>query len=150
MFHYTSVLKPEHRKELEQLLFFNSGQHNTLSAIVDSIEMFGEPFVYDDGGHLRVNVRKIDETQTLFSLDGDTLVGVLLYSRASTEKLVVIHIAVHEDYSSYGKFAKKILVIRMSQRLRESARRIKGIKTIQMMYGNNRTRDYPVERDIFR
>ena len=150
MFRYTSKLAPEYSKELEQMLFFNSGQHTAHSAIVDSIEMFGEPCVYSDGERLQVNVRKLDEVQTLFALDGDILAGLLLYSRVSPERLVAIHIAVGEDYSLYGKFSDKMLVIRMSQQLRECARRIKGIETIRIMYGSNRTRDYPVKRDIFR
>ena len=150
MFRYTSTLEPGYSNELEQLLFFNPGQHSAHSAIVDSIEMFGEPFVENDGERLRVNVRKLDEAQTLFAFDGDILAGLLVYSRVSHERLVVIHIAVSEDYSSYGKFANKLLVIRMSQQLRESARRIKGIETIRIMYGSSRTRDYLVNRDIFR
>ena len=150
MIRYTSILKPEYSKELEQLLFFDPGQHAVHSAIVDSIEMFGEPFVENDGEHLRVNVRKLDEVQTLFAFDDDILAGLLVYSRVSIEKLVVIHIVVREDYSSCGKFASRLLLIRMSQKLRESARRIKGIETIRVMYGSNQTRDYPVNRDIFR
>jgi hypothetical protein len=149
MFHFTSILKPDYSKELEQLMFFNPGQQTALSAIVDSIEMYGEPIIYNDGERLRLKVKKFDEVQILFALDGNILAGVLLYSRVSIERLVVIHIAVDEDYSSQGKFAKKILVMRMSQQLRESARRIKGIETIRMMYGVNRTRDYLVKRDIF-
>ena len=146
MFDYTSILKPEYRQELEQLLFFNSAQHAVHSAIVDSIEMFGEPFVDNDGGRLRVNVKKLDEVQTLFAFDGDKLAGILVYSRVSHERIVVIHIAVHEEYSSSGQFAHKKLVLRMSQQLRKCARSIKGVKFIRMMYGNNRTRDYPVRK----
>ena len=146
MFSYTSILKPKYRQELEHLLFFNSAQHVAHLAIEDSIEMFGEPFVVSDGGRLRVNVKKLDEVQTLFTLDGDKLAGVLIYSRVSYERIVVIHIAVHEDYSSCGQFAHKKLVLLMCQQLRKSARNIKGIKFIRMMYGNNRTRDYPIKK----
>ena len=149
MIRYTSILKPEYSKELEQLIFFNPGQQTALSAIVNAIEMYGEPIVYNDGERLRVKVKNLDEVQALFALDGEILAAVLLYSRVSLERLVVIHIAVGEDYSSHGKFAKKMLVMRMSQQLRKSARRIKGIETIRMMYGVNRTRDYLVKRDIF-
>lgn len=148
-FSFTSILKPEYSKELEQLMYFNPGQQTALPAIVGSIEMYGEPIVYNDGDCLRVKVKKLGEVQTIFALDGDILAGVLVYSRTSIERLVVIHMAIGEEYSSQGKFAKKILVMRMCQRLRQSARRIKGIKTIHIMYGVNRTRDYIVRRDIF-
>ena len=146
MFDYTSILKPEYREELEQLLFFNSAQHAVHSAIVDSIETFGEPFVDNDGERLRVNVKKLDEVQTLFAFDGDKLAGISVYSRVSHERIVIIHIAVHEEYSSSGQFAHKKLVLRMSQQLRKCARSIKGVKFIRMMYGNNRTGDYPVRK----
>ena len=146
MFSYTSILKPEYHQELEQLLFFNLAQHVAHSAIEDSIEMFGEPFVDNDGGRLRVNVKKLNEVQTFFTFDGDKLAGVLIYSRVTYERIVVIHIAVHEDYSSSGQLAHKKLVLRMSQQLRKCVRKIKGIEFIRMMYGNNRTRDYPVRR----
>jgi len=99
---------------------------------------------------LRVNVKKLDEVQTLFAFDGDTLAGILVYSRVSHERIVVIHIAVHEDYSSYGQLANKKLVMRLSQQLRKCARSIKGIKFIRMMYGNNRTRDYAVRKPRLR
>lgn len=146
MFSYISTLKPEYRQELEQLLFFNSAQQVAHSAIKDSIEIFGEPYVDDDGGCLRVNVKKLDEVQTLFTFDGEKLAGVLMYSRVSYERIVVIHIAVHEDYSSSGPLAHEKLVLRMCQNLRRCLRKIKGIEFIRMMYGNNRTRDYPVRR----
>ena len=91
--------------------------------------------------------KKLDEVQTLFALDGDTLVGVMVYSRVLLERLTVIHIAVDQDYSSHGKFAQHMLVVRMLELLRNSARRIKGVETIRIMYSGNQIRDYPVKRN---
>jgi hypothetical protein len=51
---------------------------------------------------------------------------------------------VGQDYSSHGKFALNMLVMRLLELLRNSARRIKGIETIRMMHDGNRIRDYPV------
>jgi hypothetical protein len=144
MIRYTSTLKQEYCEELNQLMFFNPGQQAALAAIVDSVEMYGLPSVYADDGLLKINVEKLDEVQTLFALDGDRLVGVLVYSRVEFERLVVIHIAVGQDYSSHGKFAQNMLVMRLLDLLRNSARRIKGIKTIRMMHDGNLIRDYPV------
>ena len=150
MFRYTSIIKPDYSKELEELLFFNPGQHIVHSAITESIEMFGEPIVSIDGDRLRINTSKLGQVQALFAFDGDILAGVMLYSRVSTQRLVVIHIAANENYTSQGKYAKEMLVLRISQKLRECARRIKGVESISMLYGGNRSRNYFVKKETFR
>ncbi len=144
MLSYTSILKPEYGEELERLMFFNPGQQVAHAAIVDSLEKFGLPSVYTDNGRLRIKVEKLDEVQTLYAMDGDRLVGALVYSRVLPEYLTMIYIAVDQDYSSRGKFAHKMLVIRMFELLRNSARRIKGVKAIRIMRGGNRIQDYYV------
>lgn len=144
MLRYTSVLNPEYSEELERLMFFNPGQQTAIAAIVDSLETFGSPSVYADNGCLRVKVEKLDEVQTLFVMHDDTLVGVLVYSRILLERLTVIHIAVHQDYSSHGKFSQNMLVLRMLELLRNSARHIKGVESIRIMCSDNQIRDYPV------
>ena len=142
MLHFTSILKPEFGEELEQLIFFNPGQRTIHADIVASIEKFGAPSVYIDSGCLRVKVEKLDEVQTLFALDGDTLAGVLVYSRVLFEHLTVIYIAVDQEYSSHGKFAQEMLVMRMFELLRDSARRIKGVESIRIIRGGNRIMNY--------
>lgn len=144
MLRYTSTLKPDYNEDLERLMFFNPGQHTALPAIVDSLEQFGSPSVYTDNGCLRVKVEKLDEVQTLFAMEDDVLVGVLVYSRIMLECLTVIHIAVHQDYSSHGKFAQSMLVMRMLELLRNSARRIKDVKTIRIIFSGNQIRDCSV------
>ena len=144
MLSYTSILTPEYGEELERLMFFNPGQQSAHAAIVDSLEKFGSPSVYTDCGCLRVKVEKLDEVQTLFALDGDRLAGVLVYSRDQPEHLTMIYIAVDQDYCSHGKYAQKMLVIRMFELLRSSARLIKGVKSIRIMRGGNRIQDYSV------
>ena len=144
MLRYTSILKPKYDADLERLMFFNPGQKSARAAILDSLEKFGSPSVYTDNGCLRVKVEKLDEVQTLFAMDDETLVGVLVYSRVLPEHLTVIYIAVHQDYSSHGTFAQKMLVIRMCALLRKSARRIKGVEAIRIMRGGNRVMDYSI------
>ena len=144
MLRYTSTLKPDYTNDLEQLLFFNPGQHSALPAIMDSLKQFGSPSVYTNDGYLRIKVEKLSEVQTLYAMDDDLLVGVLVYSRIIHERLTVIHIAVHQDYSSDGKFAQSMLVMRMLQLLRSNARCIKGIETIRIICSDNQIRDCPV------
>ena len=144
MLRYTSTLQSDYADELERLMFFNPGQQSALAAIVDSVEIFGAPSVYADGERLRVKVEKLEEVQTLFALDDDTLVGVLVYSRIALERLAVIHIAVDQAYSSNGTHSRDMLVMRMLELLRNNARRIKGVQSISMMYGGNRVRHVSV------
>ena len=144
MLRYTSALDPEYSEELEQLMFFNPGQQAALATIMDSVETVGSPSLYIDDGHLRVKVEKLDGVQTLYTLDGEKLVGVIIYSRTRHEYLTVIHIAVNHDYSSDGKFAGKMLVMRMLELLRKNARRINGIKSIRVMCTGNQARDFSV------
>ena len=140
MLRYTSNLKPEYCEELERLLFFNPGQQDALAAIMDSLDSFGSPSVYTDNGALRVKVEKLDEVQTLYAMDDDTLVGVLVYSRVILDCLTVLHIAVDEEYSVHGNNASNMLVMRMLELLRKNARLIKGVKTIRLMC-NSQVRD---------
>lgn len=144
MLHFTSTLKPEYAEPLEKLLFFNPGQERAYAAIVDSLKLFGKPDIHRDGNKIRINVEKLDEAQNLFTLDEDKLVGVMIYSRVSHEHIAVIHIVVDHDYSSHGKFAEKMLVIRMLDMLRSSARRIKGVNAVCILHGNNRVQQLPV------
>lgn len=144
MLRYTSTLKPDYSEDLERLMFFNPGQQSALPAIMDSLEQFGSPSVYTKGGYLRVKLEKLDDVQTLYAMDDDTLVGVLVYSRIMLERLTVIHIAVHQEYSSHGKFAQSMLVMRMLELLRSNARCIKGIKSIRIIFSGNKIRDCSV------
>lgn len=144
MFRFTSLLDQAYGDKLEELMFFNPGQQDMLAAIVDSVEQFGSPSVVVEKGHLRIKVEKLENVQTIFALEDDSLVGILLYTRLSTETLTVIHIVVDVEYSSSGKFSRNMLVIRMLELLRKSARSISGVKKIRIFYGDNRTLDCSV------
>lgn len=108
-------------------------------AILSSVDQFGQPRVVSDGGTLRVQLEKLDAVQTLFAMDGEALSGVLVYSRTSEETLSVIYIAVNDEYSSHGRYANKMLFLRMLALVKNTARRIKGIKAIQIISDENQT-----------
>jgi len=142
--HYTSVLKADYSDALEHLLFFNPGQEHAYPAIVDSLKLFGAPKIVNDKGNIRVKVEKLDEVQSLFAMDDDKLVGALVYSRVAYEHIAVIQIVVDNDYAHNGRFAERMLVMRMLELLRSNARRIKGIDAICLLSGNNNVREIPV------
>jgi hypothetical protein len=144
MFLFTSLLTKDYVEDLERLMFFNPGQDAMKDAIIESVERFGMPTIEDIDGHLRINVGKLNDVQTIFALKDEKLVGILVYYRFSTERLTVIHIAVDEDYSSRGKYSHNMLMMRMLELLRINARRINGIDSIRILYGIDRSLDYRV------
>lgn len=144
MFRFTSLLNKGYVEDLERLMFFNPGQIAMQDAIMDSVEKFGMPSIVDIDGYLRINVGKFNDVQTIFALEEERLVGILVYYRFSTETLTVIHIAVEEDYSSKGRYSHNMLMMRMLELLRTNARRVSGINSIRILYGPNNTLDYRV------
>ena len=135
---FSSVLGTDYMEDLEMLLFFNPQQGRTLSAINDSIKDYGIPHIYVEEGHLRVGLKDLPGTQTLFALedtlDRPELVGVMVFHRVDVETIVLLHIAVRQEYSRYGSRADAGLVSRMIAELRGVARKLKGVRSIQLTY----------------
>ena len=137
---FSSILGYEYLEELEDLLFFNPQQRRALSGINHSISEYGVPNIITDRGCLRIKVDSLPESQTLyaldFSLEKPVLAGVMVYVRSDVENIVLLHIAVKEDYSRTGKHANKILVFRLMTQLRLIAKRIKGVRAITLKYSS--------------
>lgn len=144
MVRFTSRLHPRYGEALEQLIFFNPGQRRALEGIFDSIETFGAPRVEIEGGRLRVKLEKLEEVQTLFALEGSRLVGVTVYSRIAPARLVVIHLAVDAASTLTGPYGRSRVAIQMVRQVRESARRIKGVEAVRVLYGGRRIWELPV------
>jgi len=130
----SSVLPAAFRPELEQLLFFNPGQERLRKGIQESIARHGVPQIVADQTTLRVQVGELGVVQAVFAIaelpDRASLVGAVLYHRASTEEIVVLHIAVDQHFTAAGNSSDTLLVMRLVDSLRQSARCIKGIRWI--------------------
>jgi len=145
---FGSVLSEAHRDELESLLFFNPRQKKILAGINHSIKDFGLPSVHDENGLLRVQVEGLPGAQTIFALDHGVdppkLAGVIVFLRPDVENLVLVHIAVAEDYARDGKHGDGHLVFRFVSELRAIARRLKGVEHVILKYSGGLT--IPVRR----
>ncbi len=145
---YTSVLDVGHRAELESLLFLNPGQHRVRDAILAAIEAHGIPAVFAEGDRLRVRLKGGPEVQTIYALaeaiSGSQLVGALIYTLSDPSTILVLHVAVEAEYSSQGRLFKQMIVLRFLAQLREVAARIKGVRTIRLLYGSHQFRDMRV------
>jgi hypothetical protein len=135
---FTSVLETHYRDDLEGLMFFNPQQKKTLAGINRSIKDFGVPSVTVDAERLRITVEGLSDAQALYALkekDGSVeLIGVIVFVRLDPENLVLLHIAVREDYSRGGEHGEEMLVGRLVGELRAIARRIRGVRHVILKY----------------
>ena len=135
---FTSVLGSEYLEDLERLLFFNPQQNKTITGISESIADYGVPNVYVEQGRLRIRLENLPGAQTVFVLEDSSntpvLVGVMIYSRIDLENLVLLHIAVREEYSRFGSRADVGLVNKMMGQMRVIARKLNGVRSIHLKY----------------
>jgi hypothetical protein len=146
--HYTSELGPGYRADLESLLFFNPGQSRVHDAIVAMIGAHGIPSLSAEGGRLRIGLKGGRESQTLFALAGENpaahLAGVMIYTRMDATTLLILHLAVAREFSAEGKYHGHQIALRLIATVRGLAKRIKGIRVVQLIYGGDQPRDIPV------
>ena len=133
---FSSILESAYLEDLERLLFFNPLQEKALSGIHHSIREYGVPSIYLDGGNLRVKVAGLPDVQTIYALEDSIsrplLVGVMVFSRTDEKTIALLHIAVREEYSRFGKRADAGLVPKFLEQLKQIARRLKGVKAIKL------------------
>ncbi len=143
-FDFTSLLGEEHRDELERLLFFNGNQARAATGVTFVARRYGLPRITVESGWLRVGLGSEVQTQTLYvmrrAITGNVLVGVAIYTREG-DGLVVLYVAVHEDYSIGGAMANRMLLVRIKDQIAAIGRRIRGIDTLLLYTG----RDTPIQ-----
>lgn len=137
---FTSRLPVTSRSALEQLLFFNGCQDRVIDCIVDAVERFGSPEIVVEGDHLRVTLGGLPEVQTLYAIEADTgrPVGVAVYIRADLEHVTVLHIGVLSEFARGGARARDNLLLKLLNQLRRSSKRLKGVRRLNLPYGNRR------------
>lgn len=139
---FTSVLPRHKRHALERILFFNGCQDRVARDIVDVIDRYGSPEVYDDGEGLRVRVGSLSGVQSLFAVETVTgrPIGVAVYMRADHEHVTVLHVGVSEDYCAGGMNDDVRLFLRLMGEVRRASRRVKGVRRFEVLYSAQRAR----------
>ena len=147
--YFSSVLKSEYGEDLESLMFFNAQQGRVSDGIIESIERFGTPKIVVEGQFLRIAVGSLPSVQTLFAFEHENgtekLVGVLVYFRSDVENIVVLHVAAKEDYCMFGGQSDQMLLFKLITKLREIASRIKGVRSLTVMYQKGVVRQIPIQ-----
>jgi hypothetical protein len=117
---FSSKLAKKYKDNLEELLFFNPQQTKIRSKLVEIIEKYGVPVMVVDGDSISVAIEGLEGVQTLFAfwkeIGRPELIGAMIYVRISLDTLLVLHMGVAEEFSSYAK-------------------KIKGISIIEVLYG---------------
>jgi len=132
---FTSTLDLSYRAALERLFFFNANQMAVSDSILSAIDRYGAPRVAEIHGRLWVTLDSGVEAQSLFVLEqvGATpeLAGAVVYTRDG-DALIVLFVAVREDYSARGDKAHRMLFFRIMDEVRKVASRVKGIVSITL------------------
>lgn len=146
--HLKSKLPSKYREELEDLLFFHPQQNKVQDGIVYSIEKYGAPQIAEKDNYLYIEFEKYPDAQTLYAFDKtdnvEKLIGTIIYYRTNTETIEVLHIDIKDRYTLSGPLANKQVMLWLILNLRNIAKKIKGVRNIQLMYNAGHTRNIPV------
>lgn len=134
---FLSAVPSQMREEVESLFFFNPGQALRLGGIRASIGRSGPPEILQRDGKLWIGVPS-GAMQCLFACDrhGEPmrLAGVVLYLRVLPDSLAISHLAVQPEYAFGGDLGGGGLGLLLIEKVREVARRINGVRKIQLPY----------------
>jgi hypothetical protein len=152
---FTSTLPVNYLEDLKNLFYFNENQYRIREDIVTVIEMFGTPSIVQKNGLLRVALDSHFEPQAVFVLENEKpnaqLIGVFVYVRDTPDNIALTYISVDMEYSSSGKYADKMLPVKMFGQMRRIASVIKGVETLTVFF-NRKTHKLKVRNkggDIF-
>lgn len=139
-FAFTSSVDAGLWKDVEALFYFHPRQTALIESIRACVEQFGAPEILQRGDRIRVGIRRND-AQCLFACHHERRpgvpVGVVVYLRTSTELLHILHLAVHPSYEQDGPHAGLGLALQLVNEVRSLARRIGGVRRVQLPYGRD-------------
>ncbi|HVY23648.1 MAG TPA: hypothetical protein VG962_09885 [Steroidobacteraceae bacterium] len=138
---FKSLVSSRFRKNVEELLYFNSGQTRVLESLIEAVERFGAPEIVDNGQQLKVVLRKLPDAQTLFAVaETGRPLGLMTYLRSDHENLLILHVSISAEFASGGALCRNQLLLRMLREIRRCSRRLKGIKKVELYYQAERQR----------
>jgi hypothetical protein len=135
---FSSVLPDAYRDELERIVFFNPKQNRVRESLIDCVHRYGVPVVVAEAGTLRFRVPAFGLVQSLYALgEGEQparLLGVAMFVRESRHSVLLLHLAVHEDYAADGVHAGAWVTPRLLAMVRSACQRVRGITSLRLLY----------------
>lgn len=138
---FKSFVSMRFRTELEELVYFNTGQSRVLESLIEAVERFGAPEIEASGQQLRVVLHKLPEAQTLFAVaETGRPLGLVTYMRADHEHLMILHVSISAEFASGGALCRNQLLLRMLREIKRCSLRLKGVKRVELYYQAERHR----------
>ncbi|MBC8072240.1 MAG: hypothetical protein IAG13_28220 [Deltaproteobacteria bacterium] len=132
---FTSRLAPEHKAELERLLFFNGNQAKVVDGVAHIARRYGIPRIHTVDDRLRVVLGGELELQALYVLDrSGAPIGVMAYTREH-DTLMALFVAIDEEHTSGGSKGGRMLLVKMLRELQCIARRVRGVVALEVFLG---------------
>jgi len=136
---FRSRLALRYKDALEELFYFNSNQSVVQEGLEYVIEHFGIPRIVEDSGEIFFKLEGNDNTQTLFALENvsgkEQLVGVMIYTRSSTDTISLIHLAVADPDVIDYHFERNALTAALFDHMRLIAKKINDVTRLHFLYG---------------
>jgi len=138
-----SHLPLQYREALEEILFFNPGQHSARLGIEKSVEKYGLPQIYENDGRIGIRTEKFTEFQCLYALDKSkdpaVLAGVLVFVRDPLNTLEALHLAVSEPYAAHHRGFDQSASYQLIDQLLRIGAKVKGVERVGIScYRSNR------------
>jgi hypothetical protein len=134
----TSLLPVVARDELERITFFNQEQYQVVHSVVEAVYRYGVPTIVEEEGYLRFRVATFGPVQSLYAVDCTEeypqLAGVVIFVRNAEREILVLHLAVHEDYTARGRLAVAWVTPRLMAAVRGVALHTRGVRQLRFLY----------------
>jgi hypothetical protein len=123
---------------MERIVFFNPEQNQVSVPLVASVRRYGVPEIVESDMHLRFKVRAFGEVQSLFAFDDaeevPRLAGVVMFTRESTQSMLLLHLAIHQDYTYRGVNANAGVTAQLLNAVCKLSLRVRGVEILRMLY----------------
>lgn len=135
---FSSQLPLAERDRLEDMVFFNRDQEKVRAQILACVQKYGVPAIVEDGPWLRFRVPGFSAVQSLYALDvardADTVAGVAMFVRESSETMLLLHLAVHEEYTADGAAGEQWVAPQLIAALRAICLQTRGVGELRLLY----------------
>jgi hypothetical protein len=134
----SSRLPVAERDRLENVVFFNGEQERVKGALLACVQRYGVPAIVEDGPWLRFRVPAFPAVQSLYAFaeasPAPVLAGVAMFVRESPDSMLLLHLAVHDDFREGGAQGEHWIGVRLIAAVRDICLKTRGVESLRLLY----------------